>query len=81
VNFSEKTWTKLLNFMQFSNTNLLYHVINIYLKVVINPDDYDDGEDFQKLSETDKIEIDPNSSFNLKKLTDCIKKVIIRSCF
>ena len=44
VNFSEKTWTKLLNFMQFSNTNLLYHLINVYLKVIINSDDYEDEE-------------------------------------
>ena len=76
VNFSEKTWTKLLNFMQFSNTNLLYHLINVYLKVIINSDDYEDEEEFRKVAEMEKVEIDDSlDSFNMRKLTECIKKV------
>ena len=78
VNFSEKTWTKLLNFMQFSNTNLLYHLINVYLKVIINSDDYEDEEEFRKVAEMEKVEIDDSlDSFNMKKLTECIKKLKI----
>ena len=66
--------------MEFSNTRLLYHIINIYLNVIIKPDevDYEDDNKFvdSMVNESSQTETEENLlGFSMTKLQECINKV------
>ena len=87
LKFSEKNWSKLLNYLEITNTKLLYHIINIYLNIIVNSNNLDYDDDYkvtEKLNFKDEIDesiqiksepIEISNNLSMKKLTDCINKV------